>query len=259
MVIKIVFIDFDQTLYSHFEKKIPDSTVEAIKHAQEKGIKIFICTGRSLCELEHFDLSMIKVDGVIANNGQLAYDSNNKILYDCPIEGKLKEMIVNMYDNEILPMFINTESNVYANFVDDAMLKVQSNIYFPIPEVKKYNNDKFYMCSAFYTGNDTVWNKLDDMKEYANITYWHDGAVDIIPKDASKALGISKLLKYYGIDKKDSMGIGDANNDIEMIEYCGVGIAMGNATDEAKNIADYITSNVDDDGIYNAFKKFYIF
>jgi len=79
---------------------------------------------------------------------------------------------------------------------------------------------------------------------------------DVYAKDQTKATGIMHLLDYLKIDKTDAIAFGDGHNDKEMIEYCGIGVAMGNAIKKEKNASDYITDDIDNDGIYKAMKHF---
>ena len=80
----------------------------------------------------------------------------------------------------------------------------------------------------------------------------------MIPKQGGKTAGIESILKHYGIKKEEIMAFGDAENDIEMLQYAQIGVAMGNADDEVKEAADYVTDMVDSDGIYKALKHFRI-
>ena len=82
-----------------------------------------------------------------------------------------------------------------------------------------------------------------------------DTCGEVMPAGVTKALGISKLLEYAGADRDDSIGIGDGGNDIEMIKYCGTGVAMGNASDALKREADFVTTSIGDNGIANAFER----
>lgn len=256
-MVKIIFLDFDQTLYSHITNCVPESAAKAVNAAHDKGIKIFLCSGRSLCEMDAFDTSMVKIDGMIANNGQIGYDKDNKIIFDYPINDKLKEIIINKFNKHTVPMILNTKNYTMCNYINDDLIAVQNEINSPLPQVKAYENEDIYMASAFYT-DEKDWDDLLAIKDMANITYWHDGAVDIVPNDASKAIGIDRILKYYNIDQKDSMGIGDSENDIEMLKCCGISVAVGKAMDSVKEVADYITTDIDEDGILNALKHYEI-
>ena len=77
-----------------------------------------------------------------------------------------------------------------------------------------------------------------------------------MPKGGNKSVGIEKLLESFGISPQETMAFGDGGNDIGMLKYVGIGVAMGNAENEVKEAADYTTDAVDEDGIYNALKYF---
>ena len=79
---------------------------------------------------------------------------------------------------------------------------------------------------------------------------------DVIPAGSSKAVGIDKMLAYFGIPLADTMAFGDGGNDVSMLRHVGIGVAMGNAGDEARRAADYVTTSVDEDGILNALRHF---
>ena len=85
---------------------------------------------------------------------------------------------------------------------------------------------------------------------------WNPLFADVIAKGNSKRTGIDKMIAYYGIDLCDTMAFGDGGNDIPMLEHAAVGVAMGNATDEVKRSADYVTDSVDENGIRNALEHF---
>ncbi len=87
--------------------------------------------------------------------------------------------------------------------------------------------------------------------ENAKITAWWDRAVDIIPANSGKGKGIEAILEYYGIDRFESMAFGDGGNDIEMLQTVGTGVAMGNALDNVKEVADEVCGTSADDGIYH--------
>ena len=77
---------------------------------------------------------------------------------------------------------------------------------------------------------------------------------DVYAKNQTKATGIIHLINYLGIDISDTIAFGDGHNDSEMIELCNVGVAMGNAIDKVKKVSNYVTDDIDNDGIYKAMK-----
>lgn len=90
---------------------------------------------------------------------------------------------------------------------------------------------------------------MKDVKGAKLDAWWHR-AVDIIPSNGGKGIAISKMLEYYNLDKSQAIAFGDGNNDIEMLEAVGTGIAMANGSDKLKAIATQICKDVQDDGIY---------
>ena len=94
------------------------------------------------------------------------------------------------------------------------------------------------------------------MLDYCEITSWHDTGIDIVAKGSGKDVGIKHFIERYGIERDDTMAFGDGENDIRMLKYAGVGVALGNAKEEVKRIADYVTADIDDDGVEKALKHF---
>lgn len=254
-MIKAVFIDFDSTLYSHTKNCIPQSAINAVNKMRENNIKVFFCTGRSMCEMKSFDLSPIKYDGFIGDNGQTAYDQDNNVIYDNPISGRLKQELVELYNNKKTTVLFNTKDCLIANMINAQAIETLGAVNSPIPKTQKYNGEKFYMASMFY-GDKKDWEQLFGLEDIANITFWHDASVDIVPKEADKAKGIEKIINSLGIKPEETAAFGDSDNDISMLNYCGIGIAMGNGTEETKKAANYITDDIDEDGLYNACKYF---
>ena len=85
---------------------------------------------------------------------------------------------------------------------------------------------------------------------------WHDAFTDIVEASNSKAVGIEVLCQHYGIERSETMAFGDGCNDIEMLQYCAIGVAMGNACRELLEIADHVTEDCDHDGVAEGIKTF---
>lgn len=257
-MIKAIFLDFDGTLYSHATNKIPESCVYALNKLQEKGIKSFICSGRSPYETNWFkdDLKKVKFEGMILNNGQIGIDMKYNKIFDHPIHGELKKRLIKMFNEKQISMYLNTFDDIFINYVSEAAIRTQNAVSSPVPPVKEYEGEDFYMVSMFFK-DDEEYKKICDMNKDAFITTWQEGAIDIVSKDVSKSLGIKEMLSHYNISIEEAIGIGDGENDIDMIEKCGIGVAMGNGKDACKKVADYVTTDIDDGGIYNALKYYF--
>lgn len=254
-MIKAVFLDFDGTVFSHASACIPASTYEAVRKLRENGIKVFLCTGRAFAEFYDFDLTDFKLDGRILSNGQMVFDENDELIYECSIQGELKDRVISLFKEKRFPMYMVTRDDIFLNDVNETVLTVQDAVSSGIPRIKEYEGEDVCMVSAFFNCEEDI-QTIYELKDLAEITWWHIGAVDIVPKGISKANGIDQVCKRYGILQSETMGIGDGENDIGMLQHCAIGIAMGNAADNTKKSADYVTDDIDEDGVYNALKHY---
>ena len=254
-MIRAVFLDFDGTVFSHSSAMIPPSTIEAVRKLRERGILVFLCTGRAIAEFEPFDLSELIVDGKVLSNGQMILDENDEIFYECPIEGELKEKIISLFEERRFPMYMITRDDIFLNDLNQTVLDVQASVSSGLPRIKEYEGEKVYMASAFFNCQEDI-DTIYELSDIAEITWWHAGAVDIVPKGFSKARGIDEMLRHCGVSLEESLAIGDGENDVDMLKHCAIGVAMGNAANITKEAADYVTDDIDEDGLYNALKHF---
>ena len=256
-MIKAIFFDVDGTLYSHNSHSIPQNTINALNSLKEKGIKLYIATGRHMIELNHLHvLDTFTFDGFITLNGQLCFD-HDEIIYHRPIEKEdIKRYLDYIKGYPIATLFIEKD-DMYVNFVDEGMIAAQEAISSPIEPVRlniTEHNPIYQMCP--YVNFNTHKDILSKLLPHCSITSWHDSALDITPLNGTKVIGIQKIMEKYGYTKEEVMSFGDGHNDLEMMEYTGISIAMGNANDEVKKRASYITTSVDEDGITLALKHF---
>ena len=254
-MIRALFLDFDGTLYSHRSRQIPDSTVKALRMLQDKGILVFLCTGRSYSELKDFDLRGLSFSGMILLNGQIIYDENDQIVFSKPIEGRLKEKLVSFFTDKTVPLCLAVEDDFYLNYADEHVIRIQNEVSSEPPHLGEYNGENFYMATAF-VGTLEQLELITSLRDIAEVTYWHEGACDIVPKGISKSTGMELVSRIWNIPLSEMMAIGDGENDVEMLECCGIGIAMGNSYEELKRHADYVTDDIDEDGVYNALKHY---
>ncbi len=98
-------------------------------------------------------------------------------------------------------------------------------------------------------------NLVNDLPN-CKLSWWNEYAVDIISKDGGKLAGIEKYLELQGQTLADAMAFGDGENDLEMLKAVKIGVAMGNGEKQVKHIADYVTTDIDADGIFNACKHY---
>ena len=256
-MIKAVFFDIDGTLLSHKTKRIPDSTIKALKQLKEKGILIFLATGRHSSEMDDMPIHDVEFDGYITLNGQYCY-SENEVLYDLPIEQEDIENVIAYVDEKKIPCIFVEDKKMYINFNNEVVEKVQESISTDLPivgDIHRGHTHKIYQVIPYdidESGEEMILSLMPHCKK----TRWHPLAIDIIPATGGKQNGIEQILKHYHISREETMAFGDGMNDMDMLEYVHTGIAMGNATDDLKEIADDVTTDIDDYGIYNALKKY---
>ena len=122
-----------------------------------------------------------------------------------------------------------------------------------VPPKKEYAYEDIYQLNLFC--EDEYLNEfLEKTGDFLSYSKLNDYGYDVYAKDQTKATGIKHLIEYLNIDKKDTIAFGDGHNDREMIEFCEIGVAMGNALQKVKEVSDYITDDIENDGIYKAMK-----
>ncbi len=265
---KHVFLDVDGTLVN-FKGEIPRSTLEAISKAQSNGHKMILATGRQRSQIYPWLLEKVNFDGILASSSAYIEIDGRAIFESRPTKQKLVQLI-DFFDEHGIVYFAQSKDMIYGTekclgpilkaveesdnaffksifknsmIVDDpkSLDCIEKIAYeqspFSLEELRKILGDYYYIVS--YSSGD-----IGD-KSQGEITF----------EGINKAKGIERYMAYLGADIKDSIAIGDSENDLEMIKAAGIGVAMGNGSDEVKTAADMVTDHIDDDGIYKAFVK----
>ncbi|MBQ6721843.1 MAG: Cof-type HAD-IIB family hydrolase [Clostridia bacterium] len=252
--IKAIFFDVDGTLFSHRLNDVPESTRRALKALRDRGVLTVVATGRHMIEYSQLPVGNIEFDGYLTLNGQLLLDSNRKVYAGTAInEGEMK-VLAGIFKRKQIPFLLVGEDQRYINFVDETVLRTTAETKQQIPDTGIYNGEKIYQILAFVPEEQK--RILDELLDECSITSWNDTGIDIIPKGGGKSAGIQKFLDEHGLDRTQIMAFGDGENDIDMLQFAGIGVAMGNAGEAVKAAADYVTSPVDEDGIENALRHF---
>lgn len=247
--IKIIFFDIDGTLIDVNKKAISDKTVETLLRLKERGVKICIATGRAPGSVPKFD--GVDFDAFLTFNGSYCFNSSDVIL-STPIPKADVEKMIENATRINRPVSIAGKDRVVANGTDKDL-----SDYFGFAKQETPVSDDFdevlkgEIYQMMMGGRKDEYDDILKDVENARITAWWDRAVDIIPANGGKGKGIEAILEYYGIDRSESMAFGDGGNDIGMLQTVGTGVAMGNALDNVKAIADEICGTSADDGIYH--------
>ncbi|WP_297203238.1 Cof-type HAD-IIB family hydrolase [uncultured Brachyspira sp.] len=260
-MIKAAFFDIDGTLVSFNTHKVSDSSKEAIRILKEKGIKVFIATGRIKNHINNLD--NLEFDGYITANGFNCFIGDKEIYKKGIEREEIYSLIDYLKNKEKFPCSVMMNSGIFINYVTKEVEAVSKSINLPIPAVDNYyeflekNIDNILQINLFV---DEAKEKELMKKIFKNCesSRWHPLFTDVNTKGGGKHIGMDKIIEYYGINISETMAFGDGGNDITMIEHAAIGVAMGNANEGVKEVADYITDDVDNNGIYNALKHFSI-
>ncbi len=260
--IKIVFFDIDGTL-TNSNKVISENTINTLNKLIERNIFIVLCSGRANSYIKQYLKQINKSKYSISNNGALIYDNElNKIIISHTLYSKDLEYLWN-YSNETKSSFIiNTVNNKYSNnFVKNKEDKIIIDKLCDIKEDKVQlviSNDDINVMKELelYINNKTNLKVINQSFDYLNEIKDGYYFFDVVNKNVSKGNAINDLLKVLNINKKNSLCFGDSVNDIDMFKSVGISVAMGNAIEDLKNIADYVTDTNDEDGISKFFDKY---
>jgi Cof subfamily protein (haloacid dehalogenase superfamily) len=251
-MIKAAFFDMDGTLFSHETKCVPESTRQALQQLRKKGIACIMATGRQMSELAKLPIGGIVFDGYLTLNGQILMDKDKNVVFSKPITGHVKEFLLSQFQKKVYPALLVEERKAYLNCVTDHVREAQATISSPIPPVDDYSGGEIYQVCAYLRPHEEHF--LAPISEDCVITRWHFGGMDVIAKGGGKVSGMREYLDAAGLKPEEIIAFGDGENDIEMLRFAGIGVAMGNAVEEAKKVADYVTADIDDDGIEKALK-----
>lgn len=256
----MLFFDIDGTLMDEETEIVPESAIRALQQAKENGHLLFICTGRCKAIWPQ-DILDIGFDGVVGGCGTNIYYHGEELLH-ATLDTKLQKEIA----NDLTKWHIDgvLEGKVESYFRRDYWMPVVKNIY-------EHNGTFSTDCRLFWEDRDELqFDKMalwfDESSNMAAFKEKYEDRFDfilrdptfyeIVPKGYSKATGIAYLCEKLGIDRQYTVGVGDSTNDLPMLTYTGVSIAMGNGNPDIFPMVDYVTASVMDDGIEKALKKY---
>ncbi len=264
-------IDMDGTLLNS-KHVINEENIEAIKKATEKGVLIAVCTGRLFTSAAYFaDLIGVKTP-VIASNGAYIRDKNtDKVIYKSLLGNDNCNKIMNILRKyNIYPHFnsydsIFTEKIVYSSEFYSRMnetlpryRRIKIKLVENWENVFKEYEGEILKCIAIDQDIDKLkLAKMEMLKEedLEVVSSWENN-FEVMQKGVSKGKAVNILAKHYSINREDIICIGDSENDLSMIKFAGLGIAMGNASDYIKKNSDYVTVTNDESGVAKAIYKF---
>ena len=250
-MIRAAFFDVDGTLLSHTTGRVPESAKQALDVLREAGVTVGLATGRSAEEMGELPFDDLHFDVNIMLNGQMILDGEGAYVSGNPITGEALADLVTLFEAREVPTVLIERDRTYMNFVTDDVLRTQEDIHSSVPPLGSYEGGTVFQAVAFV--DEAGADRLRQLLPGCDITRWHAKGVDInAPSPGGKADGIARWCEASGVDISDVIAFGDGENDVSMLRAAGCGVAMGNAVPEAKAAADLVTTDIDDDGVWNA-------
>ena len=272
---KIIFLDVDGTLVD-YQTRLPQSAKLAVDLARKNGHKVYICTGCSKYEI--LSRPLPELDGMIGANGGYVED-NGKVILHQSLSPEEERHIVDWCTKRHLGFYLESNNGLfYDHWYDlqnkEAMTKYAFGKGKSNAEAERIAEE--FLADMVYLEGDNLYrddiNKisyilssyqdfLDSQAEFPTLeanTWGGKGEMalfgDLGPSGITKRHAIEVLLEHLGADHKDTIAFGDAKIDLSMFELCAYNVAMGNGGPEIKAAADYVTGDVNEDGLYNAFQ-----
>lgn len=249
--VKIVFFDVDDTLRDVKTGVIPDSIKKVFKGLKEKGILTGIATGRGNYGIVP-EIRDLGPDYFVTLNGAYVADNHFQEVASEPLDKELVEAYVSWAQSEGIDYgFAGKDKPVVSDrnaIVDAAIVPVYGEL--DVAPDFHQTQPVFHLWTFAENEKDLVLP--DDLAKDLRLVRWHENSSDVLKHSMSKAVGVSKVLEKEGLKPENVLFFGDGHNDLELFDYVGLKIAMGNSISALKEKADYVTDDLLDDGIWKA-------
>lgn len=256
---RIIFFDIDGTLLDEETQVVSQSTRDAIKKAQDNGHLCIINTGRARCALNKIITDM-NFDGYICGCGTYVEFQGKEILH-ARLNDVVKKLVIQASIDDHMDSVLEGKNGIY--FPGNYQHSFISNIIerytkenFPIETYVYDKVSDFDKFASWYHQDSDVDHFKEIISPYFDIIQRDIDFIEVIPKGCSKSTGIQVLIDYLNMTLDQTISVGDSTNDLAMLEYTKESVAMGNSNPVLFDIVTYTTTDIRDNGIYNALKHF---
>lgn len=262
---KIIFLDLDGTL-TNDEKKVTPLTQKALLEMQKAGHIVVLASGRptpgilpvaKAVELEKFGGYIMAFNG-----GKIINAKTNEVVFEQVLDRKYISPLLKYAKENDIGLITYDDKRIIVGTRMDKYIETESFINkIPVYETDMeeyvtYNSNKLLMTAPPEIATKHEQILAGKYKNQLSISRSADYFIEIMPKGIDKAASIEVLINKLKIRKENTIACGDGYNDISMVKYAGIGVAMENAVDEVKQVADYVTDSNNEDGIAKVVEKF---
>ncbi len=268
---KVIFVDIDGTLTEPGSNVPPLSAQQAVKGAQAKGNKVFLCTGRNKDMMA--PLLQYGFDGYIASSGGYVV-VEDELIYDCPMTKAQQELVLGTLKEHGIFCTVECENGSFtdegfkeflrssADGGNSEMLRWREQIEksLNIRPMGEYDGSPIYKVVVMSPSLEELEKIRPVIEKDFNLVIQEAAGQnfingEIVNRQFDKGQAVKRVCEYLQVPLKDSVGFGDSNNDKEMLETAGLSIVMANGSSQMKSIADELTEAVTEDGLANAFAR----
>lgn len=264
---KLIALDVDGTLLNS-KKILTEKVFKAVRNLQERNIPVVIATGRPEKGISHIakELEMEMYGGyVLSYNGGRILDCKNKeLIYSSTIPQEYYEEVYEFSKDLNCRLLTYEGDYIITEEPDDEYVAIESNVV--KMAVKKVENllerltypvDKFLLVGEPSYMGSVVDKVKEKFKGKLNVFQSEPFFIEIVPDKIDKANSLGMLLEKWGMTREHLVACGDGRNDVTMIDFAGMGVAMKNACEEVLSVADYVADSNDEDGVAKVIEKFF--
>lgn len=248
-MIKAAFFDIDGTLLSFNTHRVSEGTIRAFDTLHSHGVHTFISSGRPKVLIPPMPVSF---EGYITMNGGLVF-TPEKVLLSNPIPEADQQAWLDYAERNHICTMVFTRDGMMGAQVNETAMRLRDQLEFEMPPIvaidEMRRHEAYQIIAIMPPANDT---EVAAIMPNCRLPRWTPIFSDIVAAGNSKAVGMEALCRHFGIRQEETLAFGDGGNDIEMLQWAGIGVAMGNAEQVVKDHADLVTTTVDEEGIEQA-------
>ena len=269
---KLIFLDIDGTLTEPGKNVPPESAVDAVRRARERGHKVVLCSGRNYGML--FPVLRFGFDGLVASaGGYIEY--NGQVVYDCPMTPEQQVRVLDVfkesgiyrtiggrnhsYTDEGFKEFLaeNTDSKANSELL---RWRIQIESELDIRPMSEYDGEPIYGMAFMSRGAERLRKPMELLGEEFDFCIQDEDTCGIVNGELSskafdKGSAVKRLCEFLGVAREDTIAFGDSMNDLEMLKAVGTSVCMANGSPTLLKMAHMVCPPVTEDGLYSGFEK----